>query len=121
MTTAADLDVKATFDRNGAAYVTVAGEVDLATSRFLADQLTALIEGELPIARVEIDLFGVTFIDISGIRVLEQAARATNKRGRDLRLARPSRAVTRMVDILGKTSHLALNIPNEQLLRASTR
>jgi anti-sigma B factor antagonist len=72
------IDVSASGDRVA---VVVAGEVDLATS----PQVAAAVEEQLARGPVLVDLRAVTFLDSSGIRVLDGLLRAADATGNDLR------------------------------------
>ena len=77
--------------------VTVAGELDLATSARLRTALADVIDAGHIV--VELDLDGVTFIDSSGLHVLTWAHAQTRRIGGRLTLDRPSRSVTRLLRI----------------------
>ena len=76
----------------------VQGEIDLVTAPVLQRHLeAALATGR---DAVEIDLSGVTFMDVRGVNVLV-AARNRLADGATLRLHAPSGAVVRMLDLCG--------------------
>jgi anti-sigma B factor antagonist len=75
----------------------VGGEIDVFTAPTLAASLAELTA--TPSARVEIDLDGVTFIDSTGLRVLIEADRRMRDRESVLALVRPSRAVSRLLEL----------------------
>ncbi len=76
----------------------VSGEVDVLTSPRLAAAVADTLEGGQP--DVVIDLARVEFIDVTGIRVLENAAGQARDAGGSLALRSPSRVVRRMLDLL---------------------
>jgi len=79
--------------------VTVAGEVDIATSPQLRDAcLRAVNEGA---GDVHLDLAGVTFLDSSGISVLVQAQQRLVALGRGFELRTVSRPARRVLEIAG--------------------
>lgn len=86
----------------------VSGEVDLVSSPRLAAAVAGALKTGHP--DVLVDLARVDFIDITGIRVLVNAARQAREAGGCLVLRSPSRAVRRMLDVL----HLAEVLPVEQ-------
>ena len=79
--------------------ITVAGEVDIATSPALRDAcLEAVNDGA---GDVGLDLDGVTFLDSSGISVLVQARQRLAASGRRLELRAVSRPVRRVLEVAG--------------------
>ncbi len=92
---------EAHFQAIGPTTLRVQGEVDTSNSEALAEALGALAES-VPSedGDVVMDMEGLTFIDSSGVRVLIQAARSLQGRGRlVLRSAPP--LVERLFDTLG--------------------
>jgi anti-sigma B factor antagonist len=86
--------------------VVVIGELDIAT----VPRLRRVLEAEVASGKNDlvVDVVGVEFIDLSGVRaLLDFAERAKTKGGR-LRLQAPSRPIRRMRDLLGL--HDALTI-----------
>ena len=56
-------------DRQGTSHlITVSGELDLATSGLLADELDAVLSTDAQL--VDVDLSGLTFLALSGLRVV---------------------------------------------------
>ena len=88
----------------------VSGEVDLMTSPRLAAALAGALSGRHQ--HVIIDLAGVDFIDVTGIRVLLDAASQARKAGGQLLLRSPSRAARRALELL----HLESVMPVEDRL-----
>jgi anti-sigma B factor antagonist len=74
--------------------VEVIGELDLASAPRLASCLSDL-RGRA--ATVEVDLAGVTFIDLSGLRVLLDAQRDAHLHGMRLRIVAPGWACARLL------------------------
>ena len=74
--------------------VQVVGELDLASAPRLASCLRDLRDRA---ATVAVDLAGVTFIDLSGLRVLLDAQRAAHIDGGQLRIAAPGRSYARLL------------------------
>jgi anti-sigma B factor antagonist len=86
--------------------ITVAGEVDIATSPELRDAcLEAVNNGAGPVG---LDLGGVTFLDSSGISVLVQARQRLAAMGRGLELRAVSRPVRRVFEVSGLAAIFAL-------------
>ncbi len=81
-------------DAADAAVLAASGEIDLATKDALHTALAPLLAGERPLV---VDLSQVTFIDCSGLRVLQTAH---VKRGRFAVVA-PSAEVTRLLELSG--------------------
>lgn len=82
-----------------AATVTVSGEIDICTCEAMRDALAAGL-GPGPV-HLTVDLSAVTFIDASGIGVLLAIRALAAEAGGSLTLRAPSRAVRRLVEILG--------------------
>lgn len=79
--------------------VTVWGEVDICT----APQLRACLDEvtDSPQPRVVVDVGDVQFIDSSGIAVLAAAVKRLRPAGRHLVVRRPSRHMTKLLDMTG--------------------
>jgi anti-anti-sigma factor len=76
--------------------LSLAGELDLATTPQLLDSAQELVDGDGDVTLV---LTEVSFIDSQGIRAFIQIARALEDRGM-LLLARPSPEVRKLFDIV---------------------
>ncbi|MEW2258661.1 STAS domain-containing protein [Streptomyces sp. NPDC047869] len=83
---------------DGIHVLTPAGEIDHHTGDALSQALD--LTGK-PRPRVVVDLHQVTFMDSSGINVLIAAHRALTEAGGWLRLARPTGAVMRTLQLVG--------------------
>lgn len=81
-------------DTIDAAAISASGEIDLATKDRLHEALAPLLKDDRPLL---LDLSQVTFIDCSGLRVL-QAAHHAHRR---FAVVAPSVAVTRLLDLAG--------------------
>lgn len=81
------------------AVVELSGELDLHES----DRLSALIAALLdrPVASVEIDASGLTFVDSGGVRALLVARSDAEQRGIDLRVSVVSSSVGRIMRVAG--------------------
>lgn len=86
-------------DAEGAAVVTVAGELDLHTAPRLREALLPLTE--TPGAIVVVDLSEVPFLDSSGLSVFVVALKRLREQGGSLRLVAPSARVVKVFTITG--------------------
>lgn len=94
------LSIQAVHLSAGTARITVAGEIDLATTDELrAGLLHALVTG-LP-HHLEVDLTGVTFIDCGGLTVLIVASQVAARTGCRLEVINPSPFARRMLETTG--------------------
>jgi anti-anti-sigma factor len=73
--------------------VMLSGEADLASARELSELLTA--------QRLMVDLSGLRFADSASVRALALAGKTLRERGGVLVLARPQRAVARVLELMG--------------------
>jgi stage II sporulation protein AA (anti-sigma F factor antagonist) len=83
---------------DGIRVLTVAGEIDHHTGQALRQ---ALDVSGTPRPRVVVDLSRVTFMDSTGINILIAAHRALTEAGGWIRLAAPTEAVMRTLQIVG--------------------
>ena len=93
--------------KTGPARVTVTGEVDASNA---ADFCVALLDG----ARrgkppLEVDLAGVTFMDSTGLRAIEDASEALAASGSRVVLRNAPAHVLRIIEILGIGDSLRVN------------
>ncbi|MGH2743854.1 MAG: STAS domain-containing protein [Thermoleophilaceae bacterium] len=70
------------------------GELDLATAPTLADQLTEAERGRPGV--LTLDLSGLSFISVAGMRVVLDAARRAKREGRSLVVLNPQPHVRRL-------------------------
>lgn len=84
--------------------IVVAGEVDAHTASTLDAHLLAALDRPL-----RLDLAAVTFMDSSGLRVLIDTHQRTADTEHPLTLVRPSRPVTRLLEISGLTDHVHID------------
>jgi anti-sigma B factor antagonist len=87
-------------DAKGRDVVVVQGEIDVATSPALREELYALIDGG--VSELVVDLSGLGFIDSSGLGVLVAALKHTRERGGELVLSglqQPARRVFEITDL----------------------
>lgn len=83
----------------GAATLTLRGELDLASARQLEESLARIDEREP--ARITIDLGGLAFIDSSGLRALLLADARARDRGYELVLLPGQEPVQRVLEMTG--------------------
>ena len=85
--------------RDGHVVVHVSGEIDLSAKSLFQERLDDVIEANDDV--VVVDLADVSFIDSTGLFVLLQARERLETAGRKLMIARPSRPVTRVLELAG--------------------
>jgi anti-anti-sigma factor len=78
--------------------VRVTGELDRSSAHHLADAISALRSSPSPVWTL--DLQGLTFCDVEGLRVLHRAACLADGRGRGLHLTRVPPVVTDLLGLL---------------------
>ena len=93
----------------GDAVVAVMGELDVASCGALGERLTALVEGRPAPQCVIVDTSGVDFVDACGIGILVTATRQAEERGVPLRIILPSRALQRVLALLGEAVQLPVD------------
>jgi anti-anti-sigma factor len=84
--------------------LSLTGEVDLATAPSLLAELQRAIERS--VANVVVDCVDLTFIDSTGLYVLEEARRALATQGRALHVVNVARRPRRIFEVLGQTELL---------------
>ncbi|MEZ0579065.1 STAS domain-containing protein [Nocardioides sp. MH1] len=94
------LDVRIQFAPN-LPLVRLVGELDLDSHHLLTDALDAIEAAHCPGDLVVVDLEGVTFCDVAGLRALEHCGHALQLAGKQLMLYHPPRAVTRLMTMTG--------------------
>ena len=77
----------------------IRGDLDIAISGLLRQELDELLE--LGIARLDVDLSGVLFMDSSALSALVQANEIARKHHQQFNLLRPSPACTKVLNITG--------------------
>jgi anti-sigma B factor antagonist len=87
------------FPAPGLGVLTVHGELDIATSGMLRQELNELLDGG--IERVEVDLSGVVFMDSSALSALVGAHERAREQSRQLALVSPSPACAKVLGITG--------------------
>ena len=84
------------YDFDGGRVVALAGELDAATCRGLADELLAP-----PGSLIVVDLSGLDFMDSSGLGTIHVARRRAIQEGGNLVVSRPNAMVQRVFEITG--------------------
>ncbi|GIF17034.1 STAS domain-containing protein [Actinoplanes teichomyceticus] len=84
--------------------VTVSGDLDLLVSAPLRELVSGL--GDASTERVVVDLAALDFIDIAGLRALQQARHAVTGRGIAVTLRHPPAHLSWLVNLLGVTDLL---------------
>ena len=93
------LDISVVPGDDGAVTVAVAGEIDLPHARDLVVALREVLAAGP--AAVALDLSGVTFIDSTGIQVLMGARADAATTGTEVRIAKTSAPVQRVLHLTG--------------------
>jgi anti-anti-sigma factor len=88
-------------------HVTLAGEIDAASSATLQARLDGLIESTN--GRVTLDMSGISFMDSSGIRALVGTHQRMSAHGRLLILRNVSAATMRVLDLTGLAETLNID------------
>lgn len=87
-----------TFHDGPRSRIAAAGEVDLAVTDRLWEELDRFITAG---RTVILDCSGIAFIDSMGLRILIKASQKATEVGADFRLAAPTAAVRRVMDLSG--------------------
>jgi anti-sigma B factor antagonist len=85
--------------QDGSAVILLGGELDIATASILRQAVTTVVGSSL--RAVTLDLRGVTFVDVAGLRALRDAHRAVTAVGAEFRLRSlddQTRLVIRTID-----------------------
>lgn len=98
-----------------ATVVAVFGELDLASSAALAEELTRIADagGE----RVVLDLRGLDFMDSTGLSTVVRSQAQMEQAGRRFGVVRGSQQVQRLLSLTGVADRLELADTPEELLR----
>lgn len=92
--------------RGAASVVSVAGELDLATSSALEQELERLAGEHVPL--VIVDLSELDFMDSTGLSVLVRAHQRSAQAGQRFGLVNGSSQVQRLLDLTGVADRLTL-------------
>jgi anti-anti-sigma factor len=94
--------------QNGTALVVRAcGELDIASSKMLEDELRRAIGGDA--TAIVLDLARLSFIDSTGLRALLVAAEPSRSNGRRLRMVHAPAVLQRLVQVSGVEDLLPLD------------
>lgn len=88
------------------------GEIDLSTADLMAAALQFALQTPPP--RLELDLSGVTFFGLSGLRVLVSMQRMTASETVELVLVAPPASALRVLDLVGATIFFTIENAPEQ-------
>lgn len=81
--------------------VRLCGELDISSVHLLADALTCIATAACRAEVVVLDLSGVTFCDVAGLRAVETCGDTLQAAGKELVLYRPPHRVTKLISITG--------------------
>jgi len=90
-----DFDVSTTDD--GVGVVVPRGRLNMVSARRLKEVLGELVDGGHP--RIVVDMHATTFLDSSGLGALIGGLKTARQAGGDLRIARPTEAVTTVLEL----------------------
>jgi anti-sigma B factor antagonist/stage II sporulation protein AA (anti-sigma F factor antagonist) len=90
-------------DSGGVVRVTVAGEVDLSSSRVFEAELSQCVDRACP---VELDLSALHFMDSTGLRAVIELQNRARDLGADLRVIALSPFIARVVTVAGLDDRL---------------
>lgn len=86
------------------AAVRIAGELDIGSEHLLTDAIGCVAARTTrPPGQVVLDLSGVTFCDVAGLRAIENSAAALSRAGSELVVRHPSRTVLRLLALRAET------------------
>ena len=97
--------------------ISVSGELDLASSPALEDELERVAQSDAQL--VVVDLRGLEFMDSTGLSVLVRAHQRAEENGRRLGLVNGSQQVQRLLTLTGVADRLTLTDLPEELLDGS--
>ena len=96
------------------AVITVSGELDLASSPALEEELERVAQSDAEL--VVVDLRHLEFMDSTGLSVLVRAHQRAEENGRRLGLVNGSQQVQRLLTLTGVADRLTLTDVPEELL-----
>lgn len=100
-----------------ATVISVSGELDLASSPALEEELERVAQSNAQL--VVVDLRNLEFMDSTGLSVLVRAHQRAEENGRRLGLVNGSQQVQRLLTLTGVADRLALTDVPEELLGGS--
>ncbi len=99
-----------------ASVIAVSGELDLASSAALEEELTRVIQSS--VALVIVDLRALEFMDSTGLSTLVKAHQRADEAGQRFVLTRGPQQVQRLLSLTGVAERLELADTPEELLAA---
>jgi anti-sigma B factor antagonist len=102
---------------DAATVITVSGELDLASSPALEEELERVAQSDAKV--VVVDLRHLEFMDSTGLSVLVRAHQRAEENGRRLGLVNGSQQVQRLLTLTGVADRLTLTDVPEELLGGS--
>jgi anti-sigma B factor antagonist len=99
------------------AVISVSGELDLASSPALEEELERVAQSDVQV--VVVDLRNLEFMDSTGLSVLVRAHQRAEENGRRLGLVNGSQQVQRLLTLTGVADRLTLTDVPEELLGGS--
>lgn len=99
---------------DAAAVITVSGELDLASSPALEEELERVAQSDAQL--IVVDLRQLEFMDSTGLSVLVRAHQRAEENGRRLGLVNGSQQVQRLLTLTGVADRLTLTDTPEGLL-----
>jgi|tagenome__1003787_1003787.scaffolds.fasta_scaffold17215018_1 anti-anti-sigma factor len=105
-----DLQLDRVDGPDGLVCVAVRGEIDLVTGERFRD-LVMRVLGEPGVARLQLDLSALRFIDSNGVTVLVKARRLADEQGITFGVVRVDGAIRDLLEMLGVHGMLALDQP----------
>ncbi|MBV9002507.1 MAG: STAS domain-containing protein, partial [Solirubrobacterales bacterium] len=97
-----------------ATIITVSGELDLASSPALQEELDRVAASETQ--RLIIDLRALDFMDSTGLSVLVRAHQRAEEQGRELAMVKGPQQVQRLLSLTGVADRLTVADSPEELL-----
>lgn len=97
-----------------ATIISVSGELDLASSPALQDELNRVAESDAKL--LIIDLRELDFMDSTGLSVLVRAHQRAEEQGRELAMVKGPQQVSRLLSLTGVGDRLTLVDTPEELL-----
>jgi|tagenome__1003787_1003787.scaffolds.fasta_scaffold20001870_1 anti-anti-sigma factor len=103
---------------DGSAVIAITGEVDVATADRLWDVIEQTLTSGTPLV---LDMHGVTFFDVSGLRVLFRALQRLDQQPFSLVLRSPTPIVRLLLDATGASKLMTIQGKNQEGWRIERR
>ena len=101
-----ELGIRCHFDPSSPR-VCLSGELDLGSAHLLADALDSVGATAGGAMLVVLDVEGVTFCDLAGLRAIEACALSLERSGKQLVIQHPPRSMTKLIAITGVAARIA--------------